>query len=397
MNNRTTDHKETMERHLRQVQRELRILYSVSNALRTTLELNHILYIILTGVTSHSGLGFNRAVLFLPSKDKRQLECKMVIGPESGERAQEIWQYFERENPEMEELISTEKVNRITHQAPLYHALKDLRIPLEKEKAGLLAEAYHNKEPLHLQAQQLKAYADDSFLKVFQSPEFIVMPLRTKNEVKGLIVADNLYTSRPITEDDVRAFRMLADQAALAIENSLLYEMVVHKSHTDSLTGLWNHGFFQQTLAAEIDKARELGQPVSLAMIDIDDFKKLNDRLGHQNGDVILKELARTLKNLSREIDYVCRYGGEEFAAILTQANRDNGYTIAERMRENISRQEFPQLSDDGPSRLTVSIGVASFPEDASRSEELIAKADRAMYIAKFSGKNRTCLADGHT
>ena len=96
---------------------------------------------------------------------------------------------------------------------------------------------------------------DDPLLQVFQTNELVIMPLKVKNQVNGLIIADNLYTQKLITEDDLKIFSMLANQAGLAIENSRLYEMTKHKSHTDALTGLWNHGFFQNKLSDEVDKS----------------------------------------------------------------------------------------------------------------------------------------------
>ena len=187
---------------------------------------------------------------------------------------------------------------------------------------------------------------------------------------------------------------MFANQAGLAIENSQLYEMVVHKSHTDSLTFLWNHGFFQDTLIKELENAKTRNIPLSLVLIDIDNFKKFNDTWGHQNGDLILTELSKLLKDFSREGDYVCRYGGEEFSIILTETNKERAFMIAERLREEIAQHNFPITASQEPVKLTVSIGVATFPGDAHAKEELILKADKAMYTAKFIGKNRTCTPE---
>src|SRR3990167_1835335 len=134
---------------------------------------------------------------------------------------------------------------------------------------------------------------------------------------------------------------MLSNKGWLAIENSRLYELVKHKSHTDAITHLWNHGFFQDKLTEEIENALKTQTSIGLIMIDIDDFKKLNDLYGHQNGDIVLKEIAQILNESSRECDYVCRYGGEEFCIILTQTNMEQGYLIAERIRQNISNHQF--------------------------------------------------------
>lgn len=386
----TMQNNKSLQDQLDLAQRELTILYNISSAMRTTLELNHVLYIILTGVTSHTGLGFNRAVLFLVDKKERCLECKMIIGPDSGEHAQKIWEYIKEANQNLDDLISTDKISQRTTQSTLYKSLRELKIPLANDDSSVLLRAYHQGTPLHITKDVLDQYANDPLLKIFQTDDLIVMPLKAKDQVNGLIVADNVYTRKPITEDDLRIFSMLANQAGLAIENSRLYEMVVHKSHTDSLTNLWNHGFFQHSLDMQLEKAREQNTPLSLVIIDIDNFKKLNDTYGHQNGDIVLMDLANILKESSRDNDYVCRYGGEEFSIILPQTSKEQAFTIAERIRERILQYRFPKHPLFHELTVTVSIGLATFPDDAQTKKDLTAKADKSMYIAKFGGKNRT-------
>jgi diguanylate cyclase (GGDEF)-like protein len=359
--------------------------------MRTTLELNPILYIILTGVTSHVGLGFNRALLFLVNKKERRLECKMAIGPESGEHADKVWRYITDAKQELKDLIETDRIPESVYHSSLYMALKDLVIPLSKDENNLLASAYRIRTPMHITPDIIKEYQSDPLLKVFPTKELVIMPLKAKDIINGLIIADNLYTQKPINDDDIKMFTMLANQAGLAIENSQLYEMVVQQSHTDSLTNLWNHGFFQQTLAEEIGHAEKEKTPLSLAIMDIDNFKQLNDSYGHQNGDIVLKELAQLLKESSRVADYVCRYGGEEFSIILPHTTHEQSYEICERMRKNIASHQFRHFPNP-ELKVTVSIGLATYPDRAKDKEELIANADKAMYIAKFSGKNKTCL-----
>lgn len=378
---------------LNQAQEELAILYDISNAMRTTLELNHILYIILTGVTSHTGLSFNRAILFLINKKDRILEARMAIGPESGEEAARIWSHIETEKKDLEDLIAQYKISQDTASS-LYQKVKNLKIPFHNTEGGLLAEVYSSGTHRHIHRNQIHEYSEDPLLKVFKTNELIIMPLKAKDKVNGIIVADNLYTQKPITEDDLKIFTMLSNQAGLAIENSQLYEMVVHKSHTDSLTLLWNHGFFQDSLLIEMDKAKLGHYPISLLIVDIDDFKKLNDSRGHQSGDQVLTQIAKIIKDSSRNIDFICRYGGEEFSMILTQTNREQAFMIAERLREQIAQHLFPLNGNQPSVKLTVSIGIATFPDDAQTKEELILKADKAMYTAKFIGKNKTCVAE---
>ncbi len=384
---------ETIQAKLGRANRDLAVLYEISNAMRTTLDLDHILYIILTCVTAHTGLGFNRGILFLINPKERCLEPQMAIGPDSGEHAQKIWQYISDVKPHLEDLIKEENVTSNIQRSSLLQSVKTLKIPLDHNNPSPLVRAYHEGVSVHITPEKIGQYKDDAFLQRFRTSELVIMPLKAKNKVNGLIVADNLFTQKPISEDDLRLFMMLANQAGLAIENASLYELVRHQSHTDSITNLWNHGFFQDQLSREIETARANHRVLSLLILDIDDFKKLNDTCGHHNGDIVLREIANILKDSSRENDYACRYGGEEFAIILTQTTKDQGMVIAERIREKIAEHPFQLSADAGGQKLhvTVSIGLATFPEDAPTKEELVAKADKAMYIAKFSGKNRTC------
>ena len=385
--------RETLQAKLGRANRDLAVLYEISGAMRTTLDLDHILYIILTCVTAHTGLGFNRGILFLINQKERCLEPQMAIGPDSGEHAQKIWQYISDVKPHLEDLIKEENVSSNIQRSSLLQSVKTLKISLDHNNPSPLVRAYHEGMPVHITPEKIGQYHNDIFLQRFRANELVIMPLKAKNKVNGLIVADNLFTQKPISEDDLRLFMMLANQAGLAIENASLYEMVRHQSHTDSITNLWNHGFFQDQLSQEIKSAHANHHVLSLLILDIDDFKKLNDTCGHHNGDIVLREIAHILKDSSRENDYACRYGGEEFAIILTQTTTDQGMVIAERIREKVAGHPFQLSADAGGQKLhvTMSIGLGTFPEDAQTKGELIAKADKAMYIAKFSGKNRTC------
>jgi len=394
MKNDLSDDQNMLKKELHRAHRELSVLYEVSNAMRTTLDLKHILYIILTGVTAHTGLGFNRAILFLVNHIDRCIEPQMAISPESLEHAQKIWEYISVANQRLDDLIKEEKLDQNIGQGVLFKSVKHLKIPLSKTKDNLLTTACIEGSPTYIPQEQISNYADDPLLQVFQTHELVIMPLKAKDKVNGLIIADNLFTQKSITEDDLKIFSMLANQAGLAIENSRLYEMTKHKSHTDAITGLWNHGYFQDKLTEETDKALKINQKISLMMIDIDNFKKLNDRYGHQNGDIVLKEIAKILKDFSRDGDYVCRYGGEEFSIILPQTDQEQSYHIAERIRQKIEKNLFPKFSSNQQLVVTVSIGLAIFPnKDIHTKEILINRADKAMYSAKLNGKNQTCAA----
>ena len=392
MNKDLTANQNNFSEELGRAHRELTVLYEISNAMRTTLELNHILFIILTGVTAHTGLGFNRAILFLVNPMERCLEPKMAIGPESGEHAHKIWEHISKSYQHFDDLIKEDLVTQNINQSSFLKSVKNLKIPLDPHANNLLSHAYHQGSPRYITQEKIAEYQEDILLQYFKTNELVIMPLKAKDKVKGLIVADNLFTQKPITEDELKIFMMLANQAGLAIENSQLYEMVIQQSRTDSITNLWNHGFFQDQLSSEIVNVQKNHSELTLVLIDIDNFKDLNDTYGHQNGDIILKELANILKDSSRENDYVCRYGGDEFSFILTQTSSQQGYIIAERIRQRIENHHFPQFSSKQTRTVSVSIGLATFPLNAKTKEELIMKADKAMYIAKFSGKNQTHL-----
>ena len=380
-----------IKQELERTRTELGILYEISNAMRTTLKLDEILYIILTGVTAHIGLGFNRALLFLLNERDLLIEGKMGIGPENGEEANRIWSQIEGENMDLEDLINVYKISNNALASGYNRQVQQLKFSLQDKNENPLALAVLEGMPLHLTKETVENYRNSPVIGLLKSDELVLIPLKAKDKVNGIIVADNFITKKPITKDDLRMLIMLANQAGLAIENSQLYEKTLMMANMDSLTELWNHGYFQYLLHTELEKARLTQAPLSLIMLDIDDFKVYNDTLGHQSGDKILKELAILLKNQSRKMDYVCRYGGEEFTIILPLADENETLMIAERLRENIKKHPFAHEEILPNKKLTVSLGISSFPKNGSFPSELIRFSDKALYEAKNKGKDNTC------
>ena len=162
-----------------------------------------------------------------------------------------------------------------------------------------------------------------------------------------------------------------------------------HRAITDSLTGLYNFGFFRERLVLELERARHTNDPVSLALFDIDNFKHYNDRHGHQEGNGVLTRVARLLRTAGRRGDIVARFGGEEFVLLLYGASRLDAWLIAESLRARIFEETFPGGETQPGGRLTISAGVATFPEDAASDSELIETADVRLYESKGSGRNR--------
>lgn len=199
----------------------------------------------------------------------------------------------------------------------------------------------------------------------------------------------------PFTEDDLDLLRTLAAQTTLALTNVRLHQDIQHQAITDDLTGLASHGHFQQLLTAEMEEVRRYRYPVGLIMLDIDDFKSVNDLHGHQQGDLVLKAVADALRETKRDVDVAARYGGEELALILPHTELLGAYEMAERARQAIGALEIPLLNGHGTVRVTASAGVASSSE--GDKDGLIAAADAALYTAKREGKNRTVRAAAPT
>ena len=380
-----------LEEKLNKLHRQLNILYEISNAMHTTLELEEILYIILTSVTAHVGLGFNRAMLFLVNNKQGIVEGKMAIGPDTGEEANHIWKSIEENKLDLDDLISMFKLSGQALKSNFNQQIQNLRLPLD-EKNYLLNIAILEELPLHIKPETINNYSNDPLVQILKTKELAIVPLKGKNKINGIIIADNIFTKKSISQADIHMLLMLANQAGLAIENSQLYEQAIIRSHTDSLTGLWNHGYFHQLLSGELEKRKINETALSLIFLDIDNFKIYNDRLGHQSGDGILKEIANLLSKYSRKMDYVARYGGEEFAIILPQADKKDALIIAERLRETIEKYPFANQEIMPNKKLTASLGIATLPDDTDTGSQLIKIADQRLYLAKDKGKNLTCF-----
>jgi diguanylate cyclase (GGDEF)-like protein len=213
-----------------------------------------------------------------------------------------------------------------------------------------------------------------------------VVPLRGSEPGMGLIVA-RLLPDRTLGARELALLRTLAAHASMAVENARLHALVV----TDELTQLYTLRFFQQTLAREVENYHRYGQKLCLLMLDLDDFKRVNDRHGHPAGDRVLQRVAKVLTTCVREVDVVCRYGGEEFAVILPGTDGRAAAVVAERIR---ARVDAARVDLNGSSlHATISVGISSCPDDATSVRELVEYADRALYDAKQAGKNRVVAA----
>src|SRR5262249_7096811 len=219
--------------------------------------------------------------------------------------------------------------------------------------------------------------------------ETLWIPLVSGETLVGCLTVGAPRSGFSPTLETVHALEIFANQAVTAIEIARSYTDVREQSVRDGLTGTYNHRHFQESLQKEIGRAERRARPLSVLMLDIDDFKAVNDRYGHPVGDAILQRIVSEIRNEIRgDMDLLARYGGEEFAVILPETPPEEATDVAERIRRRVDERLFRPPDSNDILRVTVSIGLATFPNDAGTKKQLIDKADSALYRAKRGGKN---------
>jgi diguanylate cyclase (GGDEF)-like protein len=255
---------------------------------------------------------------------------------------------------------------------------------------GLTGWGVEHREPVRVN----QAHLDPRVATVAGTPEdepeaLITIPLIARDSIKGALTVYRLGEDASFSDDEFELAKRFADAAALALDNAQIRARLEHQAQTDPLTGLYNHRYFHERLRAELTTASRSHDSVSVLMLDIDDFKRVNDVFGHGAGDEILRALATTLRACVRTSDVVCRLGGEEFAIVMTSRSAENAERLARRLVDRVAGEAF-----DPAGRITVSVGLAQGPEHAMNPRELIACAEAAMMTAKARGKNQIVLYD---
>lgn len=323
--------------------RELRILQEESSRLMSTMDLGAIYDIAVSGAYNISSMG---TALF--QKNKRSFELVSIKG--------------------------------IDEPARTKFTLKNT-----------LAEmAIKNSEPMYI--PNTKGYN----LPVLPFAEegvssALILPIIYNEEVLGVMTSLSAETD-PLSPRDMELLSVLVNQSAISIKNAMLHEEIKRRSITDGLTGLFNHKHFQERFAHELRRHLRSQQPLSLLLLDIDFFKKVNDTYGHPAGDKVLMHVAAVLRGTLRDIDIPARYGGEEFAAVLVETDTRMAAMTAERLRRELSDSVI--RVDGHEIRITASVGVASYPSDAATKDEIISRSDKALYHAKENGRNMVVTWD---
>jgi diguanylate cyclase (GGDEF)-like protein len=255
---------------------------------------------------------------------------------------------------------------------------------------GLTGWGVEHREPVRVN----KAHLDPRVMTVAGTPAdepeaLITIPLIARDSIKGALNIYRLGEEASFDDDEFELAKRFGDAAALALDNAQVRARLEHQAQTDPLTGLYNHRAFHERLRQALASASRSHEAVSILMLDIDDFKRVNDVYGHGAGDEILRSLADTLKDAVRASDVVYRLGGEEFAIVIASRSAQNAERLAHRLVERVESTEFEPAG-----RITISVGLARGPEHAMNPRELIACAEAAMMTAKARGKNQIVLYD---
>ncbi len=222
------------------------------------------------------------------------------------------------------------------------------------------------------------------WLRVPHGQSLITAPLSTRTRRLGIMLAFREHGR--FQREDLQLLKVLANQVAVAVENAELYKQIEEQAITDGLTNVFNYRYFMEVLGREIERARRFQECLCLLMLDVDNLKSYNDSFGHLSGSRALTELADLLRLTARNVDVIAKYGGDEFAIILPHTDADGAVQFARRVIAAVGDHQF---EGDPRKRLTISMGVATFPQSAADGTNLLKMADRALYQAKRNGKNR--------
>ncbi|MBK8479877.1 MAG: diguanylate cyclase [Proteobacteria bacterium] len=386
---------------------ELEFRMVVTTAILSTLDLDYVLYVILSGITSRDGLGFNRAFLLLDDDEGRTLKVRLAVGPRTGEDAERIWTEIEREEVNFPDLLPRfEAFLQDTASQALTSEMSSFSVPRNRLEAlaatalqadeegeaqlvGVLARCMLNGTPWCSNALTLLHEVGGSAGRIIELRHVAVVPLMVEERLIGAIFADNLFTGHSVATEELRSLHALGNLAALAIDRARLHQRTAAMAEVDGLTGVYNRRYYGAAVERALESASRSGECVSIVLFDLDHFKRCNDQHGHLVGDEVLKDVARILTGGVRGSDVVARYGGEEFVVLLRSTGQDAAVQVAEKLRDKV--KESP-LAGDVVKGVTLSAGVATTAGGES-AHAFFDRADRALYRAKLAGRDQVVLA----
>jgi diguanylate cyclase (GGDEF)-like protein len=322
-------------------------------------------------------------LFFVDDKDRSVLRGVAAVGPADAQEADRVWRSIESNAPGLPELYRAGLSQR-AHPGPLDRTAKSTRVSVDSDTPIALALR---------RGELIRGEGSDDLDGLLSLSTAIAAPLRGADQVRGVLYGDNRFTGRPLDPSMELVFSLIADHAGRAIEQAHHYERVAREARTDALTELEHHGRMMEAVRAAIAKATTDASPLALAMLDLDDFKRVNDTFGHLAGDALLAGVAARLRGVLRAGQTPYRYGGEEFAVVLPGATHDVLAGVGERLRAAVAGHAF--AVDAGHMlNVTCSVGMASLAPGDDGSA-FIRRADQALLLAKSSGKNRVVVAPG--
>jgi diguanylate cyclase (GGDEF)-like protein len=347
----------------------------ISHMLQST-DVDQALHAMLSGITSGQGLGFNRAALFIHSPERRTFVGAKAIGPADAREASRIWEEMEYQELSIDRLVQDYAPAQF--DTPFQRFVQQLELR-PGGPGDEVARALDPHPPLLFHDPP----RNPTLARLTESGDFVLGAVRPHGRTLGLIFADNLYSQARITPGRLHYFDFFVDQTALVWENLELLKRVEALARYDSLTGLLNRREFEARFQAERSRSQRSGDPCSLLLLDLDLFKQVNDRLGHEAGDAVLRQLGAVLQQAVRSHDHLGRFGGDEFVILLPD-------TTPEQLAQAAIRVGAKAWHHD----ISVSIGGATWPVDCSDVTQLFGVADRNLYRAKHAGRGRACLGN---
>ena len=365
-------------------------VHQLTGRMLQAVDLEHALYIMLLGITSGYGASFHRAALFTfdgaPAAEPRsglQLDAavgafrgRSAVGPSSEEEAHRIWEAIEYEGKTLEQAIDDypsgvdtlfQSFVRTCELSPGDGEGDEIRAALESHGPVVIRGPRKNPGLARLTAP---------------ATECVIAAIKPRDETLGLIVADNAYGTRPILREQTALFKAFVDPLSLVWETRSLLRRVEALARYDALTGVFNRRELEARFAEEQSRCVRSRRPISMAIVDLDLFKAVNDQGGHEAGDAALRNVGSLLRQTMRPHDVACRYGGDEFVLMLAECNKTELLAAVTRIG---------RLAKEA--KISVSIGGATWPDDCAEPAALIATAEANLYLAKASGRGRACAA----
>lgn len=356
----------------------LAALQTLTRHMLLTEDLEQALGVMLAGVTSGSGLGFNRAAIFVREESGAFAGAK-AIGPHDESEAHRIWEEIEYERKSFEDELADSV--RLRVDARLEAFVRGLTLTPSDEEGDEVAAAIAGTAPIVFAGT---GRVNPSLARLAVTHEIVLAPIAPRGAVRALLYADLAFSRAAIDPERIAFLGFFIDQVALVWDNLTLLRKVEQLARFDELTGVHNRRGFDERFADELSRAARARSACSIVVIDVDRFKEINDQRGHAAGDEVLRALGAILRDGVRTHDTAARLGGDELALLLPEASREEAVAVA--LRVGAAARA---------GGISISIGVATWPEDCAEPAKLLTMADDRLYEAKRAGRGRASVGDG--